>query len=67
MLFLFELLRKFHKGSTSTIIPCRRSTPILVSGYFGFTDFDVNLDRQSASGLGPSTSASSSFDADAYS
>ena len=38
-----------------------------VSGYFGFTDFDVDLDRQSASGSGPSTSASSSFDADAYS
>ena len=38
-----------------------------VSGYFGFTDFDVDLDRQSASSSGPSSSASSSFDADAYS
>ena len=38
-----------------------------LSGYLGFTDFDVDLDRQSADSDGTSTSANSSFDGDAYS
>ena len=40
---------------------------IFLSGYLGFTDFDVDLDRQSADSDGTSTSANSSFDGDAYS
>ena len=38
-----------------------------LSGYLGFTDFDVDLDRQSTTNDGTSTSAKSSFDGDAYS
>ncbi|MDB4659887.1 autotransporter outer membrane beta-barrel domain-containing protein [Synechococcus sp. AH-551-C10] len=40
---------------------------IFLSGYLGFTDFDVDLDRQSTTNDGTSTSAKSSFDGDAYS
>ena len=38
-----------------------------LSGYLGFTDFDVDLDRQSTTNDSTSTSANSSFDGDAYS
>ena len=38
-----------------------------LSGYLGFTDFDVALDRQSTTNDSTSTSAKSSFDGDAYS
>ena len=40
---------------------------IFLSGYLGFTDFDVDLDRQSMTNDSASTSAKSSFDGDAYS
>lgn len=38
-----------------------------ISGYLGFTDFDIDLDRQSTTNDGTSTSANSSFNGDAYS
>ena len=40
---------------------------LFLSGYLGFTDFDVDLDRQSTTNDGTTTSANSSFDGDAYS
>ena len=40
---------------------------VLLSSYLGFTDFDVDLDRQSTPNDSTSTSAKSSFDGDAYS
>lgn len=40
---------------------------LFISSYLGFTDFDIEIDRQSTTNDGTSTSANSSFDGDAYS